>query len=138
MILDTYKDMIKKYLDRFTKFYIGYFCVILVGIQTIINNITLFIPKYYSEIHEFHLVQLFGANFMTALLMTCLCIRFQLCKWSWACAIAEILFYIINITITDDLHYNIALQIIIGIISLIISYHENIIKCAKRINIKLF
>ena len=138
MILDTYKDMIKKYLDKITSFYLANFCVILVGIQTIINNVILFIPKYYSEIHEFHLVQLFGANLMTALLMTCMCVRMKLCKWAWACAVAEILFYIINVTITNDLHYNIALQIIIGTISLIISYHEDVIKCAKRINTKLF
>jgi hypothetical protein len=138
MILDTYKNRFKELLDVITRFYIGYFCVILVGIQTIINNVALFFPDYYSATIEFHLNQLFGANFMTALLMIFICTRFNLCRWSWACAIAEVLFYVINVTITDDLNYNIALQIIIGIISLIISYYENIIKWAKQINIKLF
>jgi hypothetical protein len=121
-----------------SRYFIMYFCFILVGMQTLINCVALFCPNYYTPKIEFICVQFFGANFLVSILMCCICFVFNSSKWAWACAISEVLFFFSNILITDNLNYNIALQIIISIILPIISYYESIIKWAKQINIKLF
>ena len=111
-------------IELASKWFIGYFCVTLVVIQTSINFAALFYPKFYSPTAYFNLVQFFGANFMTALLMCCICYRFKMCAWSWGCALCEVVFVLTNLFISDNDTYNLSIQFVSGVISLIISFYQ--------------
>lgn len=110
-------------IDLATKLFIGYFSASLVLIQTTINLFALFYPNFYSPEVYSVLTEFFGANFYTALLMCCMAYRFKLCAWSIGCALCEVIFVLTNLFIRDNDTYNLTIQFVSGIISLIISMY---------------
>ena len=110
-------------LNKGARFFIGYFCAVTVTAQTLVNNIALFCPKYYSETVDFWCANLLGVNGLTAILMVAMCQRFHLCRWSWACAVCEVVFVLTNLFITDNFAYNLIIQIVSGTASILLSIY---------------
>jgi hypothetical protein len=106
-----------------TRFFIAYFCVITVTIQTAINNVALLCPNYYPPNVAALCNNLFGASFLTAALMVSICNRFHLCRWSWACAVCEVIFVVTNLLIPDSHTYNLLIQIVSGTVSVLLSIY---------------
>ncbi len=113
----------KDVLSIASRYFIAYFCVITVTIQTAINNVALFCPNYYSATVNFWCVNLFGVNALTAALMVSICNRFHLCRWSWACAVCEVIFVVTNLLIPDNHTYNLLIQIVSGTVSVLLSIY---------------
>lgn len=113
--------MYRYFINKASRFFVGYFCLILVFSQSCINFVAIYYPKYYTSDMNFVCTQLFGANLLVALLMISLCLVFKFCYWSWSCAFCELIFVVLNLFIDSSDIYNLSIQYILGVASVLVS-----------------
>lgn len=115
---------LKRFLAASSRYILTYFCIGLICIQNAINTIALFCPSLYTENVEFYCTQFFGCPLVLCLLMCVVCYEFKLSSWAWACALAECVFFISFMVIKQDNIYNLSIQLITGIASVIVSLYQ--------------
>jgi hypothetical protein len=104
------------------KNFIIYFPVILVSIQVLVNIYALVDrPGYYAA--GFYLNTFIGTNVLFALFLVAFTFSFNLCQVSRFASVAEILFAVNYLIVQEDNLYNIIFQLIVGIISLVLTYN---------------
>lgn len=109
------------------KSFIIYFPVILVSIQVLVNIYALLDSTgYYAA--GFYLNTFIGTNVLFALFLVAFTFSFNFCQVSRFASVAEILFAVNYLFVQEDNLYNIIFQLIVGIISLVLTYNHFIKK----------
>lgn len=103
------------------KIFIAYFPVILIVGQIITNLLYFFAPEFYSH-YGFYLGLAFGTNLLFALFLVGFTFWFRFCAVSRYAAIAQLLFAVNYLVVQEDNLYNIIFQIVIGILSLLLTF----------------
>lgn len=106
------------YAKYFSKIFITYFPIMLLILQTCMNNLALINHTLYDEI-AFYLGVFLGTNILYAAFSVCYTFYFNFCSVSRAAAIAQLLFGINYLVIQEDNLYNILFQLIVGSIALL-------------------
>lgn len=103
------------------KKFLIYFAVILVSLQVLFNLIALIDRHAYDKV-GFYLNTFIGTNVLFAIFLVAFTFSFKFCLVSRACAVAELLFGINYLIVQQDNLYNILFQVIVGVVSLIVTY----------------
>lgn len=118
------------------KLFIIYFPVTLVTLQVIVNIWALIDRNTYNAA-GFYLTTFIGTNILFALFLLAFTWWSRLCAISRWAAIAECLFALNYLIVKQDNLYNILFQVIVGVISLIITF-RHFIKKFPLCDISLF
>lgn len=103
------------------KLFIIYFPVTLVTCQVSVNLLSFILPDLYIK-YGFVLNTLFGVNLLFALFLLAFTYWFKFCAVSRYSAWAELLFAGNYLIVQQDNLYNIMFQVIVGSISLILTF----------------
>lgn len=109
------------------KIFIIYFPVVLVSLQVLVNIFALIDRGSYNAV-GFYLNTFLGTNVLFSFFMLAFTFSFRFCAVSRWAAIAEVLFGLNYLIIQQDNLYNIIFQIIVGLISLWLTYRYFTIK----------
>jgi hypothetical protein len=108
-------------MKKTIKIFITYFPVILIACQVIINLLSFFAPVLYVKA-GFILNTLFGVNMLFAMFLLAFTYWFKFCAVSRYAAWAEVLFALNYLIVQQDNLYNIIFQIVIGVLSLLLTF----------------
>jgi hypothetical protein len=103
------------------KIFIAYFPVILIAGQVITNLLYFIAPEFYSN-YGFYLGLAFGTNLLFALFLVGFTYWFRFCTVSRYAAIAQLLFAVNYLCVQQDNLYNIIFQIVVGVLSLCLTF----------------
>lgn len=108
-------------MNKKVKLFVVYFPVILIAGQVLVNLSYFVANKFYMNT-GFYLNTFFGTNLLFAVFLVAFTYMFKFCTVSRWTAIAELAFAANYMIVKQDNLYNILFQIIVGALSLILTF----------------
>lgn len=109
-------------MKRFWTILIAYFPLMLLSFQVLADIVYLISFKAYASAY-FYLGWSMGGSFLVSLLLIAITERFKFCEVSKWAARAQMAFSIVYFIIREDNIYNIAIQIVIGLVAIAITIY---------------
>lgn len=125
---------------RTVKLFVIYFPVALVMLQVIGNSLYFISPGIYFT-SSFYLNLFLGTNFLFAFFLLAFTFMFRFCAVSRWAAVAECVYAVMYLIIQQDTVYNIAIQIVVGLLALVATFWHYVRKfpgCNFSVGLRFF
>lgn len=110
-------------MKKIATFIVAYSFVIITALQLVVNLVFIFFKDFYLQ-NWFMLANLFGFSFLYLIPMVSVAFLFKFCAMSRICAIAQVILSLLWLIIQEDNVYNITAQVIIGGLSLALTFKK--------------